>query len=436
MKKLPRGLAAVPAVVVVFLLLKAGLDSAARGYLGAWLTRELHVPAAVGSVGLNPFRGRVSFRDLRLEQPAGFGLGPAFAVERGSIRIRVSSLFSGPLVFEVIDLEGVEIRLVRNQEGKFNTGVLFPSSPESPEEEEDEGSENDVLIRSGTARGIFCSYADAGAGAEVSLREGELAVSGLALGGEEEPGGMGGRVVLTGLVRQEEAEAWLGLAGRVGRIGEGIPRLRAALRLYGLETGTLDGFFPPPGPRIMGEEGFDLAADLRLSPEELNGSLKLSDWTGQEEGLEVRGRPADPEVELSAGLSVFLRHYGDRAGGWAEQYTGETGGRVVTTAVSTVAAAGGGVVQVISSVGSGLYNIGKGIIKRDAAHAARGAAAAGTGAARGAVKTVTGPGEALADGTGLRRAARGEAAFDRWRCETGTRWSRDWDRARDSVLGE
>ncbi len=411
------------------------LNSLAAGFLAGWLSRELNTRAAVAAVSLSPFRGRLSFRDFTLDQPPGFGAGPAFRVGRGSLRIRFSSLVFPPLVFEEIDLEEVEIRLVRNPAKKFNTGVFFPASAGSPDEEEPGGG--GVLIRSGTARGIVCSYNDAAAPdgeAGVSLREGELAVGDLLIG-EEFPGeGMEGRVILTAVLEQEgDLPAYLGLAGRTGGLGAEIPRLRAALRIFGMENATLEGFFPPPGPRIVGEEAFDLAADLRLSTQELDGTLTLTDWTGQAEGIEVRGRPERPEVELSAGLSLFLRHYGDRAGGWTERYTGKTGGRVVTTAVSTAAAAGEGLVHLFSSLGSGLFNFGKGVWRGAADHAARGAAEAGAGTARGAVKAVAGPGKALAEGTGLRRAVSGEGAADRWRYETEARWRRDWDEVRDGV---
>lgn len=426
------------AAAAVLFLFWFGLSAAARVYLSNWLSRELSAPAAAGSVRIDPFRARLLFRDFTLEQPPGFGAGPALRVESGSLRVDASSIFSSRLIFEEIDLQGVEIRLARDPAGKFNTSVFFPSSPGPPAGGEETSST--VLIRSGSARGIACSYTAGpapGGAAAIGLREGELEVRELLFARGPAPSEPPGRVILTGRIEQREGSAaFLGLAGRIDRIGSDIPRLRAALRVYGLETDTLAGFFPPPGPRIVGEDAFDLAAGLRLSPEELEIWLTLVDWTGQAEGIEVRGRPDRPEVELSAGFSLFLRHHGYRAGEWLERYTGRTGGRVVNTSVSTLAAAGEGVIHLASSLGKGIFGFGRGIWRGDAGKAARGVSEAGTGAARGAVKTVVGPGTALADGTGFRRAARGRGAADAWRYETGTRWTRDWEKSCSEVFAD
>ncbi len=86
------------------------------------------------------------------------------------------------------------------------------------------------------------------------------------------------------------------------------------------------------------------------------------------------------------------------------------------------------------SLGSGLFNFGKGIFRGDAAHAARGMAEAGTGTAEGAVKTVIGPGKALAEGTGIRRAFSGKRTVDRWRYETEARWRRDWEAIKGEII--
>ncbi len=427
-------LASAAAVVLIQI---AVINNTVRAYLACRLSRGLNSAVTIHSVRVNPFRGRLSFRDFTLAQPPGFGAGPAFRVERGFLRVNIISLLSSRLVFEEIGLEGVEIRLVRNPAGKFNTGIFFPSSPDVPEPEEETGA-GGVLIRSGFARRIASSYyiyAEPPDGAVgVSLREGDLAVADLLIGEEFDGEEMRGRVILTAVLEQEgDRPAFLGLAGRTGGLGDSIPRLRAALRLFGVENSTLEGFFPSPGPRIVGEEAFDLTADLVLAPEVLSGSVTLTDWTGQEETVAAGGSPGRPEVEISAGVSLFLRHYGGRAGKWIDRHVGSSGGRVVTTAVSTVAAAGEGVVHMCYSLGSGLFHFGKGLWQGDAAPAARGMAEAGTGVAEGAVKAVVGPGTALAEGTGFRRAFSGKGTVDRWRYETYSRWKAEWDRARGKV---
>lgn len=127
--------AALPRWTRMTLALLAGLSAALVLLLGAFpvgmlreaaersLSQEFGARAELGALERNSFFSftpLITVRDLRIEQPAWAGKGDMVRVGRASARVPILSMLTGDVEPRSLDIDGLDLALVRNAEGNSN----------------------------------------------------------------------------------------------------------------------------------------------------------------------------------------------------------------------------------------------------------------------------------------------------------------------------
>ncbi len=98
---------------------KTAVESLAGDHLAA--------PLSVESVSMN-WTGGLGVKDLRIDQPSGFGPGAAVEIREALLDVGLGKLLAG--VYKVgIQVKGLRVALVRNKDGALNLGALVKPAP-------------------------------------------------------------------------------------------------------------------------------------------------------------------------------------------------------------------------------------------------------------------------------------------------------------------
>jgi len=93
------------------------LDRIAQSAVEREGTRALGVPVLVDSMALSPFSGRLGMDGFRVANPEGFSDASVLRLDSGRLGIRLGSLFDDVVVLPEIALDGLHVRLERNEQG-------------------------------------------------------------------------------------------------------------------------------------------------------------------------------------------------------------------------------------------------------------------------------------------------------------------------------
>jgi len=96
-----------------------------RGTAERKLSAEFGAPVALGALerdGLFSFTPLITMRDVRIGQPRWAGTGDMVKLRRTSTRIPIFSLLTGNFDPRSLDIDGLDLTLVRNADGKSNWG--------------------------------------------------------------------------------------------------------------------------------------------------------------------------------------------------------------------------------------------------------------------------------------------------------------------------
>lgn len=107
-------------VVVVLVVLGSAwfyLDRIAQAAVERGGTRALGVAVRVDSMALSPLSGRLGMDGFRVANPGGFSDQPAFQLGSGQVGVRLGSLFEDVIDIPEIRLDGLRVRLERNERG-------------------------------------------------------------------------------------------------------------------------------------------------------------------------------------------------------------------------------------------------------------------------------------------------------------------------------
>ena len=483
MKKVPGKFRRVLGVTCLVLLVlgiavRLALPPVATLIVNRLLPAYLAALASLGGIRFSLSRGLVEIRDLRIEQPEGFGDGELLRVGRASVQVSLSSLLSPPLTIKSVLLEDAAANLVKDQAGSLNVSALIEPGAEGKaefqpigEEEPAAGEPPAIFLKRLAATGISLSYLDCSGGksaegeagwVEATGEEGEEVEASASFSeqtreqGGEVPREWGIRissldleasglrlaaaadlerikpadVVLTALIDQAPLpEGYIGFVARVGPLGGGIPPLNGVVRLSGLELEPLDPVVPPGTTAALGGDVLDLFADLKLAPEVLECLVQVEASGGHTLSLEVGGTPEEPEVDPSGVLFSLMLH----AGGGVGTLAGNIGGAGIATVGAVGEGAlsvGTGAVNAVGSLGGGLFQTVAGAATGDLDAIGEGLSTATVGTVDEAVDGVAGAGEKLADGAVSAAESTVGADADReWRADTGKRWLAGWQAA-------
>lgn len=463
-------------VIVVLIVLIAAvrliLPVAAVRIANRKLPEILNTEASLGSLSLGLLSGYVAIKDLRIAQPEGFGEGDLLRVPELRVKISLPSLFSPPLTVEEVALTDWEVNVVKNRDGVMNFEKLSPAAaPDAaatpvPEE----AASSPILVKLFSIKNLSASYTDhaiaAGeesegpAAAEPAAAPGEkadtpgqpeseeeilrvvitafnLQVNDLLIDKTADPAAVEpAEAVLTArIVQKPYTDSLLGLAARIGPVGEGIPPLNAVLRLGDLELKPLGAVVPGSVSIALGGSALDLVADAAVASYLLDVDGEVEVAGGHTLPLEVGGTPDKPEVDTSGVLFGAVAHLGGGVGRLAGNLGG-AGLAVASGAADTTLAVGEGAAGMVGSIGGGLFKTVTSAATGDLKGAVGGLSDATVGTAGKAVDTVGAAAGEAADGVVVAGEASVGIDDDRaWREDTPRRWEEAWKEARELLAG-
>ncbi len=104
-------------VLALALVLRAYAPTLSRDRLETALTEALGRPVRIEGVTLSAWRRRIEIRDLRVDPGPGEGAEPLLRLDRGEVRIGLSSLWRRQVVLSRILLQGVTLRAFGSGQG-------------------------------------------------------------------------------------------------------------------------------------------------------------------------------------------------------------------------------------------------------------------------------------------------------------------------------
>lgn len=237
------------------------------------------------------------------------------------------------------------------------------------------------------------------------------------------------------IVQEPFGDSLLGLAARIGPVGEGIPPLNAVLRLGGLELRPLRAVVPGGAALVLGGSALDISADLALADYLLDCAIEVEIAGGHSVSLGIGGTPDDPRIDTSSLLFGVFLHLGGGVG----RLTGNIGGagyQLASGAAGTTWAVGKGAVGMVGSLGGGLFRTVTSAATGDLGGVVGGLTDSTVGTVGRGVRTVgAAAGEVAGGGVSAAGAATGADGDRRWRENTPVRWEESWNQARESLAG-
>ena len=137
------------AVIVLAVALVVSLPLIISPIVKAAGPKLLGVPVSVESVGVNPFTGSLSIKEVKIGNPEGFSKNDMFAVNTISVKMDLASLRSDTIVINDITILDPAIRYEKPLKGKSNFETLLdnigggekkePEAEKKDEKKEGEG---------------------------------------------------------------------------------------------------------------------------------------------------------------------------------------------------------------------------------------------------------------------------------------------------------
>ncbi|MAG54764.1 MAG: hypothetical protein CMJ83_00580 [Planctomycetes bacterium] len=116
-------------VAILVCLLVVGAiyaDSLAETGIERGGTWALGVETTVDSASIGFLSGTFALENLSVANPDGFGNEPFMALADGSVEVRASSLMSDTIVLHTLEIDGIDLNLVRGSDGS-NYGKILES---------------------------------------------------------------------------------------------------------------------------------------------------------------------------------------------------------------------------------------------------------------------------------------------------------------------
>lgn len=403
-------------------------------------------PVASGTGGLR-------LEGIRVAQPPGFGEGEMISVSL------LEAEFVPPADKDLIEVARLSLRdpvlfMVNDHCDRLNLAAAFSRATDSgaPEIDPPALSPLRVLVRDMFMEGGDFRYRDyfparpdnlprptklprPGPFLDLDFDDIRLAVSGFRLSADPAASpSPPARLEARASIRQKDfPAARLGLLGRLGPLGGGIPVVTSVFRLVSLELETLGDRIPDGTRQAVGGEVIDLGIDLALSPELLDLNLRVEADGSLPLFLHVGGTPSSPAVDTRSVLFGILTRSGGAVGNLFLG-AGKAGYQVGATAVNTVGAVGKGVFGMVFSLFQGLGTAVAGAATGDMSKVGRGLHQTTVGTAGEAYGTVTATGRELMEGAvDTAGAAFHAGSADKWRQARDRRWKEAWPAAHQAL---
>ena len=119
------------AALVLALFVAFGLPAILRSVVESQLAKNLHRPATVAAVKLNPFTLCLTVEGLTIREPDDSAVFVSF--ERLFVNAEIASLFKKGLVLREVALTKPHVRVVRAEENRYNFTDMLPAEDAQPE---------------------------------------------------------------------------------------------------------------------------------------------------------------------------------------------------------------------------------------------------------------------------------------------------------------
>ncbi len=426
-------------LIVLGVVIRVALTPVAVAVVNNVLPKSLTVDAELGDIDLSLMAGTVRVKDFTIEQHEGDKGGPMVHLKSFFADIALTSLGSDEIVIQNIELDGLELNLVRDADGVMNIATIVretdAAADREPEIEDDSpaAAPPAILIERIAITNIVIHYRDEalveGEVLDLKINQLVLDASNIKLMSKQVGEELPGSVMLYVEVDQGEgkAAALIGLRVALGAIhpDDAIPAVNATLRISGLYLETLDVLVPPATAAALGGSQLDTSTRLQISHDYLMVQGKTI-TKGNIYELNVSGTPDKPKVN-SAGLffDVFGRFTGSAFNAAANvgQAGVEIGKGVVKGGAEIVEGAGGAV----KSFGKGLFGVAKGVVTLDMKEAGEGLSEATVGTVKGAGGAIAHAGGEIAHGVAdAGSAATGADDNSAWAEDQMNRWNEGW----------
>ncbi|OGV76438.1 MAG: hypothetical protein A3K18_12790 [Lentisphaerae bacterium RIFOXYA12_64_32] len=431
MKKRRIAVICLAASVVVAIGVRLALPAMLVAVANKQFSKCLTLPVKLNAVHLGVLAGRVTFEDLAVRQPDGFGGDLLLKTPEVEVKVAGWSLLGSALTVDEVIVTDLTVHLVRDKEGKVNlAGLLRPQKWNS----------KPIHFKKITVRNSTVQYTDFAAGNEpldVTIAPFDGVITDVYLDpARSTEHSLPGRAEVTArIVQPGFSDALLGIVARFGYIDpdQPVPPTNAAIRLGGLELQPLHAVVPPGMPREIGGDVMDVNLDVAMTAEMLDCTVAIVTPAGDSVSLKVGGTPRQPVVDEDR-MRSMRGDRTDEAGLNALRNVGGTGKELGGTAFSSVAAVGKGTGKMVGGFVIGLF---KTVSSVSQGHMS----GAGTGLRDTTWATVTDTAGMLGNtvaclAKGARRTGSAVVGGDRdqvWRADVQRRWSQSWEEACKNV---
>ncbi len=406
------------------------------------LSRQLGTDARIENVRLRLHRGYAEVGQIHIAQPHGFASAPPLlTVSHPRIQIRLWPLLRKQLYIPTVEIDHVDIHVVRNKEGISNLKALAdarpvrekrPKKPKPPRETYPTLTLSKFIL--GDTR---ITYSDFSVSPPVLLTLTNLQIQATNLQFDPQEARtskkMSGRFRVESTLLQPDYEnGYIGIKAALGVTSTNIPPVNAAIRIIGFDIRSIRGLLPPGISTAIGGANMDILIDAAVAEEHLLVQNRLQ-TAGNTYRLTVSGTPRNPNIDRSTALFNLITRPGAfiaaTAGGVAD--AGAAAGRTVA---STATRAGGGIFRGLRNIGRGAANTASSAARGDIRGVGDGMMDMTYGTVTGAVDTVTATVRGVGEGIGETiSAAAGRTQTRDWESSNHRRWERRWEAAQDFV---
>lgn len=138
-------LLAVVALFAMDALVKQAVEAKGTALTGGKVT--------IGSVGISPFLGKATFKNITIANPRGFKSENAFQIKTVEIKAGIGTLFADPLVVQEVDINAPEVTYEVSFSGGNMAALLKNILVQG-----DAGSEKKIVIKHLSVTGGQMSY--------------------------------------------------------------------------------------------------------------------------------------------------------------------------------------------------------------------------------------------------------------------------------------
>lgn len=164
---------------------------------------------------------------------------------------------------------------------------------------------------------------------------------------------------------EDHPEAYMGLLGRIGQVGVGVPLINTQVRVTGFKLDTLGSMVPSATRKALGATGMDAELALAMNTESLhlNASI-LTDKNVQYNAIKVEGPLDAPKVKMDKVLAgVFSRLSSGLVSLGKDGI--HAGADIASGGVEVTKGLGSGVLRVGKNILKGIRDIGTGLVTLD-----------------------------------------------------------------------